>query len=92
MRNEEQQTKMINDLVSRIKLELILGDFQDHNEMVEYITNKAKNVAYNADNYGYNEAKGIANDVAERVERLKDIKKAYHIPNRIESIIDNLKY
>ena len=92
MRNENEQTKMLNDLVSRIKTELLLGDFKDHNEMVEYLSNKAKNVAYNADNYGYNEAKNIAEDVAMRIEGLKGIKKVYHIPNRIKDIINEVKY
>ena len=92
MRNENEQTKMLNDLVSRIKTELLLGDFKDHNEMVEYLSDKVKNVAYDADNYGYTEAKSIAEDVAIRIERLKGIKKAHKIEGRIEDIITNIKY
>ena len=92
MRNEQEQTELLNHLVSRIKSELILGDFNNYNEMVDFLSDKAKTIAYDADNYGYNEAKSIAEDVALKISRLKRIKKEYHIPSRIQMIIDNLKY
>lgn len=92
MRNENEQTELINHLVTRIKTELILGDFKDLNELVDYIADKAENVAYDASNYAYTEAENIANDIKVRVRRLKNLKKVHHIPNRIETIIDSLKY
>jgi len=92
MRKENEQTEMINNLVTRIRTELFLADFKDTNEMVEYLSNKAKDVAYDASNYAYTEAENIANDVANRIERLKGLRKAHHIPNRIENIITNIKY
>ena len=92
MKAEKQQTELLNNLFHSIKLELMIGDFQSSTEMIDYVTNKVKNVAYDADNYGYNEARTIAEDVAKRVDRLKGIRKSYQIPNRIQDIITNIKY
>lgn len=92
MNNEENQTEMINGLISRIKNEMILGDFKDLNELVDYIADKAENVAYDSSNWGYTQAENIANDIKVRVRRLKNLKKAHQIPNRVKDIIESIKY
>lgn len=87
-----RQTNLINNLIHSIDVDMIIGDFKNNNDMISHIVNKAKLEAENADNWGYTQAKTIAEDIATRVNRLTNTTKQHKISDRIKEIIKSQKY
>jgi len=92
MINETEQTNYINNLIHSIDVDMILGDFKDNNDMINHITNKVNAEANNAANWGYIDAKIIAEEISLRVGRLANTRKQHKVSDRIKEIITSIKY
>ena len=92
LEKQQEQELMIRDLIFNIKLTLDLGDFKTRREIAEYVETKARLTAEDAENYGYEQAKSVAQEISDRVGKLKNIQKAHLIERRIQETLDSINY
>ena len=89
---EQKQTEVINNLIYNIRLAMDLGDFKTRREIAEYVETKARLTAEDAENYGYEQAKTVAEKIADRVSKIKNIQKAHLIERRIQETLNSINY
>ena len=92
LEKQQEQETMINDLIFNIRLTLDLGDFKTRREIAEYVETKARLTAEDAENCGYEQAKNMADYIADKVGRIKNIQKAHLIERRIQETLDSINY